>query len=69
MHGSYTDTSELADSALEALKHAYDERQSSDIGDMILSAQEFITRLKQAILRSNRLKDDPYELSENNSAV
>jgi hypothetical protein len=69
MHGSYTDTIELADSALDALKHAYDERQSLDIGDMILSAQGFITCLKQTILRSNRLKNDPYELPENNSAV
>jgi hypothetical protein len=69
MQASYAPASELADSALAALKYAYDKRESSDIGDLILSAQGYITRLKQATLRSNKLKYDLYELPDNNSAI
>jgi len=72
MPGSYTTTAVLADSALETLKRAYEERESRDVGSLILAAQESIARLKQA-LRSARsyddLSHDPYELSEYNSAV
>jgi hypothetical protein len=72
MPGSYTAASVLADSALETLRRAYDERDSSDVGALILSAQNSITRLKQAMANSRSYDDlsyDPYELSENNSAV
>jgi hypothetical protein len=72
MLGTYKAASVLADSALEILKRAYDERQSADVGALILSAQESITHLKQAIIHSRSYDDlsyDPYELSENNSAV
>ncbi|MGB9080846.1 MAG: hypothetical protein WCD00_06065 [Desulfuromonadaceae bacterium] len=69
MRSSTAVTSELADSALAALKHAYDERKSSDVGDLILSAQESVTRIKQAIIRSSSRTYDQYELPENNSAV
>lgn len=69
MHGSYAPASELADSALAALKNAYDKRTSSDIGDLILSAQGYISRLKQATLRTDNATYDLYELPDNNSAV
>ena len=67
MPGSYAPAIELADSALAALKIAYDKRTSSDIGELILSAQGYITRLKQATLRTHSLKYDVYELPDNNS--
>jgi hypothetical protein len=72
MPGSYTTTAVLADSALETLKHAYEERESADIGSLILAAQEAIVRLKQALKNAQSYDDlshDPYELSEYNSAV
>ncbi len=72
MPGSYTTTAILADSALQTLQRAYEERQSSDVGALILAAQESITRLKQALKNRHSYDDlshDPYELPECNSAV
>jgi len=72
MPGSYTSTAVLADSALQNLQRAYEERQSSDVGALILAAQESITRLKQALNNKHNYDDlsyDPYELPEGNSAV
>jgi len=72
MPGSYTTTAVLADSALETLKHAYEARDTPDVGTLILSAQNAISRLKQALRSAHGYDDlsyDPYELSELNSAV
>lgn len=72
MPGSYTTTTVLADSALETLKRAYDERESEDVGALILAAQETIARLKQSLKSARSYDDlshDPYELPEYNSAV
>lgn len=69
MHGSYAPASDLADSALAVLRKAYDKRESSDIGDLILSAQGYISRLKQATLRPDNATYDLYDLPGNNSAI
>jgi hypothetical protein len=72
MPGSNTAASVLADSALETLRRAYDDRQTQDVGDLILSAQESIANLKKAIFKSSGYGDllgDSYELSETNSAI
>lgn len=69
MHGSYAPAGDLADSALAVLKNAYDKRTSSDIGDLILLAQGYVSRLKQATLHPDNATYDLYELPDNNSAV
>lgn len=72
MPGSYTTTAVLADSAIETLKRAYEERESAEVGSLILAAQETIARLKQALKSARSYDDlshDPYELPEYNSAI
>lgn len=72
MPGSYPAPEILADNALETLKHAYRERQSSEVGSLILKAHELITRLKEEIGNGRNpadANDDPYEINEQNSAI
>jgi hypothetical protein len=72
MPGSYPAPETLADNALETLRHAYQERQSAEVGSLILKAHELIARLKEEIRSSGNdaaSKEDPYEINEHNSAI
>jgi len=72
MPGSYPDPRSYAATALEALEAAYEQSQDTHTGSLILTAIQAISHLKEDI-RSSRRSDvsdnDPYELSEYNSAV
>ncbi|KAA0887981.1 hypothetical protein [Oryzomonas rubra] len=71
MPGSFTTSAVLADSALDTLKRAYEARQSTDVGSLILKAYDAIKSLKDE-MGSYGLEDaahDPYEMNESNSAI
>lgn len=70
MPGSYPAPEILANNALDTLKQAYEERQTPNVGSLILTAYDTIARLKQEITarRDDDLMDR-YELNEFNSAV
>ena len=71
MPGSYPAPETLANNALDTLKQAYEERQTPNVGSLILAAYDTIARLKQEL--TTRRDDDQvldrYELNELNSAV
>lgn len=69
MPGSYPAPETLADNALETLRHAYQERQSAEVGSLILKAHDLIARLKEEISNAGASKEDPYEINEHNSAI
>jgi hypothetical protein len=72
MPGSYPDPRSYATTALLALEAAYEESQDSHTGSLILTAIQAISRLKEDMRgtrRSDLSDNDPYELSEYNSAV
>ncbi len=66
MPGSYSMEAVLADAALETLKRAYKENELQKAHQLILEAYDSISRLKNSMIDAY---DDPYELSESNSAV
>ena len=72
MPGSYSVEAILADTALKTLQLAYDNKESQDVGRLIMEAYESVAQLKKAISGAcgyGGMLDDPYELSESNSAV
>lgn len=69
MPGSYPDPQLYANTALEALEHAYEESQDTPTASLILTAIEAIRRLKQEIRKTRAADYDRYELNEFNSAI